>query len=211
MDISDALTSVNYYYITDEKSEVPLTEQVETVVESGVKMIQYRRKSGADREKYKEAKDLVDICKNEAIFIVNDRLDIALAAEADGVHLGQDDLPPSKARKVAEDMLIGVSTNDVKEAKEAEEFADYIAVGPVHETNTKRDPDEVLGVSRAEEIAGSVEVPTAAIGGVKEEDLTKLVDEFDMICAISSVTREGNLAENIDRFENKIREAKKGR
>ncbi len=209
MDRSDALTSVNYYYITDERCEISLIEQVKTAVDQGVKMIQYRRKSGTDREKYEEAKRLVEICENEAIFIVNDRLDIALAVKADGVHLGQDDLPPRIARDLLGDILIGVSTHDLEQAKHAEGVADYIAVGPVQETKTKQDTDEVLGIKKAGIIAESVEIPTAAIGGVEEDDISKLSETFDMICAISSVTQEGNISENIGRFEDKIREAKK--
>ncbi len=206
---SDDLTSVNYYYLTDEGCEIPLSEQVDTAVDRGVKMIQYRRKSGTDLERYEEARELANICKNEAIFIVNDRLDIALAVEADGVHLGQDDLPPHIAQELVGDMLIGVSTHDLEQAKQAEAVADYIAVGPVHETETKQDPDRALGVETAVRIAGSVEVPTTAIGGVNQEDILKLAEKFDMVCAISSVTREGDLSEKIGDFEDDMREAKK--
>ncbi len=217
MNRSYALDLVNYYYITDEECEIPLIEQVKTAVDSGVKMVQYRTKSGTDRERYEKAKELKDICKNEAIFVVNDRVDIALAAEAEGVHLGQNDLPPSRVRQFAKDILIGISTNNVEQAKQAEGPADYIAVGPVHETETKQDKKKVLGVSRAKQIADSVDIFTVAIGGVEEEDIDRLADEFDMICAISGVTREpgqeqeGDLSEKIDHFESKILEVKKRR
>ncbi len=203
------LNEVNYYYITDEFSEVPLVEQVKVAVENGVKMIQYRKKNGTDLERYSDLKEIKEECEGKALLIINDRVDMAIVAGADGVHLGQDDLPARKIRDMFPDMIIGVSTHDPESARQAEKTADYIAVGPIHETDTKIDTSEELGVQKAKEIANSIKVPTAAIGGVKETDLTSLLEAFDMICAISSVTREGDLTESISYFENKIDEIKK--
>ncbi|MFP3872061.1 MAG: thiamine phosphate synthase [Candidatus Aenigmatarchaeota archaeon] len=209
MDKKSLLKEANYYYITDEDSKVPLVQQVKTAVKKGVKIIQYRKKSGTDREMYEEVKKAKGICDDEALLIVNDRVDVALAADADGVHLGQDDLPAEEVRGLAGDLLIGVSTHEMEEVEEVQLKADYIAVGPVHETKTKTNTADELGVEKAKEIARTLQVPTAAIGGVEETDLESLCEVFDMVCAISSVTRKGELSERIDHFEKKIEECKR--
>ncbi|MBS3817350.1 MAG: thiamine phosphate synthase [Candidatus Thermoplasmatota archaeon] len=200
---------MNYYYITDEKAGVPLPEQVKLAVENGVKMIQYRRKSGSDEERYKEVKEIKEICEDKALLIIDDRVDIAVLGEADGVHLGQSDLPPSEVRKRYRDILIGVSTHTLEQAEKAEKVADYVGIGPVHETGTKEDTSDELEIQKAKQIADRIDLPTAAIGGIEEEDLSVLSESFDMICAISSVTRVGDLAENIRTFEEKIKEVKR--
>jgi len=203
------LEKANYYYITDSEADLSVTDQVKRAVENGVKIIQYREKTKTDREKYEELEKLTDICEEEALLIVNDRVDLALAVDADGVHLGQDDLPPKEVARLAENLLIGVSTHEFGQAKESERIADYLAVGPIFRTDTKKDTDPELGIERAKEIAESVDLPTVAIGGIGQEDLESLAGSFDMICAISSVTRGGNLSESIRYFEEKIDEVKR--
>lgn len=204
------LKDVNYYFITDEGIDIPPHEQVEKAVDAGVKMIQYRDKSSEGRELYEEACKIRAICE-DSLFIVNDRLDIAIAVEADGVHLGQDDLPPEVAREiVGEDMMIGVSTHDLEQAEKAEEIADYIGIGPVHSTDTKEGTSKELGIEGALKIASKVDVPSAAIGGIEEEDLQRLAEGVDMVCVISSVTRKGDLSDRIALFENKFSDAKRG-
>jgi len=203
------LKKANYYYITDCKTDLSVTDQVRRAVENGVKIIQYREKTKTDREKYEELKMLKDICEDKALLIVNDRVDLALAVDADGVHLGQDDLPPNEVARFAENLLIGVSTHEFEQAKEAEGIADYLAVGPLFRTKTKKDTDPELGIERAKEIAESVDLPVVAIGGIGQDHLESLAKSFDMICAISSVTREGNLSERIRYFEEKIDEVKR--
>jgi len=205
------LEKANYYYITDSETDLPVMDQVKKAVNNGVKIIQYREKTKTDREKYEELEKLTDICEGKALLIVNDRVDLALAVDADGVHLGQDDLPPSEVKKLAENLLIGASTHKFEQAKETEKIADYLAVGPIFRTKTKKDTDPELGIEKAKEIAESVDIPTAAIGGIGLDDLESLAESFDMICAISSVTREGNLSERIRYFEEKIDEVKRGK
>ncbi|MBS3782273.1 MAG: thiamine phosphate synthase [Candidatus Thermoplasmatota archaeon] len=209
MDKKDLLNKANYYYITDNESNISLIDQVQIAVENGVKVIQYREKTKNDREKYEDLLSIKDICEREALVIVNDRVDLALAAEADGVHLGQNDLPPDRVKRFAENLLIGVSTHGLEQAKKSEKEADYMAVGPIFRTKTKEDTCPELGIESAKRIAESVEIPTAAIGGIDEDDLGSLAEAFDMICAISSVTREGELSERISYFEEKIDEVKR--
>ncbi len=204
------LKDVNYYFITDEGIAIPPHEQVEKAVDAGVKMIQYRAKKSEGRVLYEEACRIKDVCE-DTLFIVNDRLDIAIAVEADGVHLGQDDLPPQVARDVVgDDMIIGISTHDLEQAEKAEEIADYIGIGPVHSTDTKQETSKELGIEGALKIASKVDVPTAAIGGIEEADLKRLAEGVDMVCAISSVTREGNLSDRTHLFEEMFSKAKRG-
>jgi len=209
MDKRSLLEKANYYYITDSESKISVLDQVRTAVKTGVKIIQYREKSKNDRKKYEELKKIKDVCDEKALLIVNDRADLALSVDADGVHLGQDDLPPREVLRIAENLLIGVSTHELEQAEKAQSLADYIAVGPVFRTETKDDTSHELGVEGAKEIAKSVDIPTAAIGGIGKDDLESLSGSFDMICAISSVTREGDLSERISYFEEKIGEVKR--
>ncbi len=202
------LEHVNYYYLTDERMDLAPAEQVEIAVEAGVRMVQYRCKSGSTRRMYEEALQIAKVCEGRAIFIVNDRLDIALAVGADGVHVGQNDLPYHVVRKLIGEKILGVSTHNIRQARSAQGPADYIGIGPLRATKTKKDHDPELGVEGVVEIAEEVAVPCAAIGGVTERDIESLSPHVDMICAVSSVTRCGDLFHNIKRFEEKIRKVK---
>ncbi len=203
-----SLKEVNYYYITDERMKLSATEQATKAVDSEVKMIQYRRKNGSTKDIYTEAVRVKRVCDGKAIFIVNDRVDIALAVEADGVHIGQRDLPADTARRLMDDKILGISTHNMKQASKAQEIADYVGIGPVHNTRTKERDDKVLGVQCVLDIAKRVTVPTVAIGGIDEKDLKALAEGVDMVCAISSVCQEGNLSERIKMFEKIFHEKK---
>lgn len=207
----DILNETNYYFITDSGSEVSILDQVKIAVESGVKMIQYRDKTKNDREKYKELKEIKEICEGKSLLIVNDRVDLAWFIDADGVHLGQNDLPPKEVKKAFDDMIVGISTHNEKQAERAKKTADYVAVGPIFKTQTKEDVDPELGMKRAKDIAESIKVPTVAIGGVNEENISDLVEPFDIVCAISEVTRKGKITDRINKLERKIENAKEGK
>ncbi len=206
-----SLNHVNFYYITSENMELPVYEQVSAAIGCGVRMIQYRNKNDTAGKMYQEAVQLKNLCSGRALFIVNDRVDIAMAVGADGVHLGQDDLPGEPARRLIGDLILGISTHDIQQAREASKIADYIGIGPVHRTDTKESADKALGVQGVLDIAGEVDVPTAAIGGIREEDIVPLAQEVDMLCAISSVCGAGDFNENILHFENTLCEEKRRR
>ncbi|MFW6195942.1 MAG: thiamine phosphate synthase [Thermoplasmatota archaeon] len=207
----DILRKVNYYYIIDKRLDLQPYEQAKIAVENNVGMIQYRAKDTSDKEMYKDCVRVRKVIPEDVLFIVNDRVDIALAVDADGVHLGQDDLPFEVARELVEDdTIIGISTHDLNQAKSYEKIADYIGIGPVHTTETKDDTSEELGLDGVLEIASDVDVPTTAIGGIEEEDLEELAKGVDMACAISSVTQKGDLSERIGLFESKFSQAKRG-
>lgn len=207
----NSIKDANYYFITDEGIGLSPEEQVEIAVNTGVKIVQYRRKDAPGKVLYEEASRISDICKDKALFIVNDRVDIAQAVDADGVHLGQDDLPYEVARELVGNMILGISTHNLKQALKAERVADYIGIGPVHSTQTKQDRWKELRVEGALEIAERVNVPTTAIGGIGYDDLEPLSRSFDMVCAISSVTRTENLSESVGKFETSFKKFKRNR
>ena len=146
---------------------------VETVVEevlaAGVRAIQLRDKQASARELLGEARRLRQLtARHGALLIVNDRLDVALAAGADGVHLGPGDVPVAAARRVVPDgFLLGHSTDDPRLARQAEaDGADYLGCGTVFPTSSKEDAGAVIGVGGLAEVARSVAIPVLAIGGI---------------------------------------------
>ena len=153
-----------------------LLQQVSAALRSGVSMVQYRCKKGEDRERLKEAIAVRDLCRTHgALFIVNDRVDLAMAADADGVHLGQDDMPVDVARSlIGADRLLGLSTHSLREVQGAmEEPVDYIGLGPVFSTAVK--PDRAAtGTALIEQAMTCTPMPLFAIGGINSSNLSEL-------------------------------------
>lgn len=154
----------------------PTTDLVGTVnagLEAGIGMVQYRRKDGSDLERLTEAKELAALCrKHGVLFIVNDRIDLAMAVDADGVHLGQDDLPTDVARSlIGHDRLLGRSTHCLEQLQKAEqEGCDYLGVGPINATATKPDREPV-GITYVKEASKATQLPWFAIGGIDVSNL----------------------------------------
>jgi thiamine-phosphate pyrophosphorylase len=146
-----------------------LLEAVAVAAAGGVTMVQIREKEVVSREFYKLALELRVLTRCLGLpLVVNDRVDIALAVRAEGLHLGQTDLPLSIAREiVGRDMFIGVSVGTVEEARVAQrDGADYLGVGAVFPTGSKSDAGEAIGLERLQEICGAVTIPVVGIGGV---------------------------------------------
>lgn len=157
-----------YALVTGAISPLPLRMMVARLVEGGVDMVQLREKTMPDGEFARLAEKIRDICrKGGALFIVNDRVDIAAAVGADGAHLGQDDMPPAYARRVlGENGVIGVSTNSLAAAKKAVAGgADYVAIGPVFQSQVAPDK-KAIGPETAARVTGTLHVPVFAIGGI---------------------------------------------
>ncbi|GAC1402024.1 MAG: thiamine phosphate synthase [Pyrinomonadaceae bacterium] len=164
------------YAITDARLAAPLThsEQVVCLCEGGARLIQVREKNLAPREFYTAAERALHVAhKHGARLIINDRVDIALALKTDGVHLGQDDLPPEAARRLlGENFNIGFSTHTVAEATAAARMPiDYLAIGPVFDTTTKENPDAVIGLEGVRRVRDELDkiscpLPLVAIGGI---------------------------------------------
>ena len=145
----------------------------------GADTIQFRSKSGSTGEMIDSASQMKILCKEAGVpLIINDRVDIALAVGADGVHLGQDDFPISLARKLlGPDAIIGGSAGNMDEASKCYyDGADYIGSGPVYGTNSKPDAGPATGVENIRMIAGRIPLPVIAIGGVTADDINELLD-----------------------------------
>lgn len=151
---------------------------VREMLAAGIKIIQYREKDKTLKEKYAECLEIRELTKAAgATFIVNDDLDLALLVKADGVHLGQDDLPVEKVRKlVGEDLIIGLSTHSPEQAEAAaRQGVDYIGVGPIYPTFTKKDVCEPVGLEYLDYVVNNINLPFVAIGGIKEHNLAEVV------------------------------------
>ena len=160
----------------------------------------------------KKPSRLREIC-SEALFLINDRIDIALATEADGVHLGQTDIPCIVARKMlGPGKIIGITVHNLAEAKEAETSgADYLGISPIFQTNTKLDAGKPAGIALIEEIRKQVSIPLIAIGGINHSNATEVIKAgADGLCAISCVVAKENVDEEIKKFQELFREHGKG-
>jgi len=152
------------YLVTDrELSKIPFYEMIKKAVDGGVTVVQIREKKLSTREFIEEALEVKRIIK-EIPLIINDRVDVALAVKADGVHLGNEDMPVDIARRIlGKDFIIGASASSVEEAKEKERMgADYIAVSPVFSTPTKPDAGPPLGLEGIKEMRRVVKVEQMA-------------------------------------------------
>ena len=195
-----------YYFITDSLlSRAGNRSDVHAAVSSGVEVVQYRNKNADTREMYLEALELARICRaGGSLFLINDRLDVALAVEADGVHLGQTDMPCTRARKLlGRERVIGVTVHNLAEAMQAEEEgADYLGVSPIFSTSTKKDAGRPAGIRLIEEIREQVSLPLVAIGGINHSNAPEVIRAgADCLCAISCVVAEENVSGRICRFQ----------
>lgn len=139
-------------------------------IEGGASMIQLRDKVTGPRQLLPEARQIAGLCRKRGVcFIVNDRLDLVLAADADGVHLGQDDLPPKAARVVlGKDKFLGVSTHSLEQALlAAEQGTDYLGIGPIFLTGTKATGYEPRGCDIIRQLRSRIDLPLIAIGGIR--------------------------------------------
>jgi thiamine-phosphate pyrophosphorylase len=159
----------------------------------GVALIQYREKSGDAKLILQRARELKHRVTGRAKLIMNDRADLCVAAEFDGVHVGQDDLSPEDARKIiGPDRWMGVSTHNSQQASEADKTsANYIAVGPVFATASKTNPDPVIGLAGLRQARELTMKPLVAIGGITRENCRAVIEAgADSIAVISDLTRD---------------------
>ncbi|MGC8565810.1 MAG: thiamine phosphate synthase [Thermoplasmata archaeon] len=160
------------YGITSRDFGKTHVESAEMLLKAGIEIIQYREKNASTRKMLQDAIVIKKICMDYgAIFIVNDRLDIAIASDADGVHLGQEDMPIEIAKRMFPGKIIGISVSNVNETIEAQEKgADYLGAGSIFPTGTKKD-SEVIGIDMLRNIMNVARIPVYAIGGITLENL----------------------------------------
>lgn len=153
-------------------------EVVRAAIAGGATVIQYREKEGTTRQLIEEAQVLRELTRQMGVlFIVNDRVDVALAVDADGVHVGQDDMPAPLARKLmGPGKIVGVSVDNVEQALQAErDGANYLGAGPIFATPTKPDAAPPIGVEGLAEICRRVSIPVVAIGGINAENAAAVI------------------------------------
>ena len=151
---------------------------VEAAIRGGVSVVQYREKTATTRRMIEEAKELLRLCRAARVpFIVNDRVDVALAVDADGVHVGQDDMPAALVRSlIGGAKILGVSAASPEEARKAEaDGANYIGASPVFGTPTKTDAPPAIGVDGLRSLVAAVHIPVVAIGGMKAQNVAAIV------------------------------------
>ncbi len=191
------------YLITDRTlSGLSHSQIIRQAIAAGIRTIQLREKQLSKKELYREALSMRSLTlKHKMTFIVNDYIDIALAADADGVHLGQDDMPIKEARKImGKEKIIGISTHSLKQAISAVEAgADYIGFGPMFQTSTK-DAGSPKGLKILKEIRKHIKIPIVAIGGIKPENVSSVLEAGADAVAVMSAILKGDIKENTDKF-----------
>lgn len=193
-----------YYFITDSSlSRAGNISDVQRAEACGVRVVQYRNKNAETKEMYEEALKLRKICRN-ALYLINDRIDVALAVDADGVHLGQSDMPYTAARKIlGPDKVIGITVHNLSEALEAQRMgADYLGVSPIFSTATKPDAGKPAGIVLIEDIRVRIDIPLIAIGGINLTNAPEVVRAgADGLCAISAVVGQEDIGREISKFQ----------
>jgi thiamine-phosphate pyrophosphorylase len=194
----------SFYFITDaELSRQGIIADVRDALVAGVRIVQYRAKDASTKTMIEEARQLRALCRY-AFFLVNDRVDVCLASAADGVHLGQDDMPLALARELlGREKIIGVTVHTVREALEAQKHgADYLGIAPVFQTSTKQDAGKAVGIRLIREIKRRTRLPLVAIGGITLANAPSVIAAgADSLCAISAVVAAKNIQAEIEKFQ----------
>lgn len=203
---------IDFYMITYASiSKKGIVSDVKDALDAGCRFVQYREKKKNTREMVEEAQVLKNICDGRAIFLVDDRIDVALAVDADGVHLGQKDMPVSIARDILGDKkIIGLTVHNLEEAVQAEKLGvDYIGLAPIFKTETKEDSVEPCGVEMLEKIRNNVSIPIVAVGGINVDNVREVILKgADGVAAVSAVLNSNNVYSRVKDFIRIIKEVK---
>ena len=186
-------------------------EVVRQMLDAGIKIIQYREKDFSMLRKYRECLSIRTLTvQYGACFIVNDDVHLALAVESDGVHVGQDDLPVEKVRELVGDkMLLGLSTHSPEQARKAVKsgVVDYIGVGPLYQTFTKKDVQPAVGLEYLDYIVKQHQIPFVAIGGIKENNVTDVIKHgATCVCLVTEIVGAQNIGAKIQSVRARIAE-----
>ena len=166
-----------------------IVEFARDLAEGGVTLLQYRNKEGDTRQMLAHAREIKRVLQGKVTLIMNDRADLCVAMGYDGVHLGQDDLPADGARLVVGERIVGVSTHNPQQAKEADASqADYIAIGPVFPTTGKKNPDALVGLEGVRKARALTKKPLVAIGGITRHNAKSVIEAgADSVAVISDL------------------------
>jgi len=208
------ILNTDIYCLTAEKFSLGRSniEVVRAMLDNGIKLVQYREKEKKMGAKLEECLELRRMTREVgAAFIINDDIDLAMLVDADGVHVGQDDLPIEAVRKlVGDDMAIGLSTHKPEEAHDAiKRGADYIGVGPIFRTFTKEDVCDPVGFEYLEYVAGNADIPFVAIGGIKEHNVADVVRRgASCVALVTEIVEAENIGEKINALRQTMQSAK---
>lgn len=209
MKLRKKLRNFGLYFITDrELSKKNPVDDAKAAIKGGVKVVQYREKSASTRQIIEECKEIKRICKKgNALFLINDRIDVALAVDADGVHLGQEDMPYWHCRKLlGKNKIIGLSAHSVKDAIKNQELgADYTSIGPIYYTATKKSAKLPIGLEPIRQLKNRLKIPFAAIGGINESNIHNVLEAGARnVAMISAIVAKENVEEAVRGFIGKI-------
>ena len=212
--VQKRIDKLSLVLITDRSlCKLSFFDTVRLALKGGVRTVQLREKGLTTQKLYSLANELRGITLDfEANLIINDRVDIALAVEADGIHLGWQSLPFSTVRRLlGAEKLIGVSTHNRKEALQAQDFgADYITFGPIYNTPSKAGLLEPTGPSEIQNLKREIKIPIIALGGINEDNAGNVLDNrADGVAVISSIMNADNPERVAIFLSNKIKEFKK--
>ncbi|NLI81367.1 MAG: thiamine phosphate synthase [Deltaproteobacteria bacterium] len=200
---------IDLYPVTCEKLSAGRSdlEVLEAVIRGGSRIIQLREKELSTRSLYQLALRFREVTARAGVLlIINDRIDVAMAVDADGVHLGQDDLPLRAARTLAPNLLIGASTHSLEEALRAqEEGADYVNIGPIFPTSTKTCTTPFLGPAAIEAIVPHLKVPFTIMGGINSSNLEEVLARgARRVAVVTAVTQAPDIAAAVSDLRSRI-------
>jgi thiamine-phosphate pyrophosphorylase len=178
--MTNPLVDYSLYVVTDAQLSRGRShrEVIDAAIRGGATIVQYREKSASTRQMIDEALELRDLCRARSVpFIVNDRVDVALAVDADGVHVGQDDMPASLARKlIGHSKILGVSAENSEQARAAiADGADYVGAGAIFATETKADANKPIEIPGLLKIARACTIPMVGIGGINVSNAASVI------------------------------------
>ncbi len=206
---AEAFSDIDLYPVTCEKLSAGRSniEVLEGLIAGGAKVVQLRDKEASPGNFYRMAVVFREMTtKAGMLLIVNDYVDIAMAVDADGVHLGQDDIPPEAVRSIAPDLIIGASTHSLDQALTAQRAGvDYINIGPIFPTGTKEGIVHLLGPEAVTDIGGRIGIPFTVMGGIKESNMDDVLQRgAKRLAVVTAVTQADDIAGTVKRMRERI-------
>ena len=200
---------VDIYPVTCERLSAGRSnlEVLHAIIQGGARIIQLREKEYSAKDLYHLALKFREITSRAGVLLlINDHLDVAMAVEADGVHLGQDDLPVAAARRIAPELLIGASTQSLEEALQArDEGADYVNIGPIFPTKTKEGIEHYLGPEAINVIGPEINIPFTVMGGINESNIDQvLVKGARRVAVVTAITQAPDISERVRSLRKRI-------
>jgi thiamine-phosphate pyrophosphorylase len=206
---AEVFANIDLYPVTCEKLSAGRSnlQVLEGLIAGGAKVVQIRDKEASPGYFYRMAVVFRQMtAKAGMLLIVNDYVDIAMAVDADGVHLGQDDMPPEAVREIAPDLIIGVSTHSLEQALAAQAAgADYINIGPIFPTGTKEVSVKVMGPEAVTDIGSKVDIPFTVMGGIKESNMDEVLSlGARRLAVVTAVTEAEDIGGTVRRMRERI-------